>query len=131
VKRVEFALLSLLTFYLLFSGLSPSSPEAHPIQSGQKWTADSLQVLEGTVVCISEEMARLRHTKPLCKKYGHLLGLKLADGTIWSFFLNPVGRKIRNNPALLGKRLWVKGKLFYDAKVIDVQDFKVKGENKN
>ncbi len=109
--------------------LLPFPGQGHPTQAKRQIAADSLQqVLEGQVVCISEEMARLRHTTPQCKKYGHLLGLKLADGTIWSFFLNPVGRQLRKNPALLGKRLRVKGRLFYDAKIIEVREYSVLGK---
>ena len=120
MKRILFLPVAVLALLLLLS-----TGKVHPSKPGPALVSDSLQTVEGQVVCISEEMAKLRHTKPMCKKYGHLLGLKLSDGTIWSFFLNPVGREIRNNQQLLGKRLKVYGRLFYDAKIIEVVRYEV------
>lgn|GEM_PF-3654652 len=87
------------------------------------WT-QPLQEFEGVVICISEEMAQLRGTAPRCQKFGHLPGLKLEDGKIYSFFLNPRGREIRDNPSLLGHRIRVKGRIFREAKIVQVEWYK-------
>ena len=93
--------------------------------------SDSLTSVEGTIVCIHEEIAKLRNTKPMCDKYGHLYGLKTSDGTIWSFMINPIGKKMREDNKNLKKKVRIWGRLFHKAKMIEVKDYKILNEEPN
>lgn len=86
---------------------------------------DSLSTISGTLVCIAEELAKIRKIDPECKKYGCVFGLKTPNNTIWSFHRNPVGIKLRESGQFRGNKIQVWGKLFHNAKVIEVHDFKI------
>ncbi len=81
--------------------------------------------VNGVIVCINEEMAKLRNTKSNCDKYGHLFGLKTSDGIIWSFIVNPNGKELRESEKNVSKRVRVWGRMFYNAKIIEVKKYKV------
>ncbi len=88
-------------------------------------TRDSdLMTVEGNLVCVAEEMAKLRDKKPNCDKYGHVAGLRVSDGTIWSFYPNQEQRNLREIGEL-NKKIRIKGRLFYDGKIIEIKEFKL------
>ena len=91
----------------------------------QKSASTLADSVEGVIVCINEEMAALRHSKPMCDKYGHLFGLKTSDGMIWSFIVNPVGKELRENEKNVSKKVKVWGRMFYNAKIIEVKNYKL------
>lgn len=105
--------------------IMPSSPLMGVPTVSQKSPKDSIVAVDGRIVCINEEMAKLRHVKANCKKYGHLYGLKTSDGTIWSFMINPVGMELRKNEKNFKRRIRVWGKLYHNAKIIEVEKYKL------
>ncbi len=113
----------------LFILMPPSSLVGAPTVP-QKSVRDSIVAVDGRIVCINEEMARLRHVKANCKKYGHLYGLKTSDGTIWSFMINPVGMELRKNEKNFKKQIRVWGKLYHNAKIIEVKKYKLLTDKK-
>ena len=94
------------------------------LSSSQAIQEDDFMTVEGVLVCVSEEMAKLRDKKPNCPKYGHVVGLRVSDGTIWSFYPNPVQRELRDTSEL-GDRIRIKGRLFYDGKIIEIREYKL------
>lgn len=95
----------------------------------QKAVSISSDSVNGVIVCINEEMAKLRNVKSNCDKYGHLFGLKTSDGTIWSFIVNSEGKDLRENQKNVSKRVRVWGRMFYNAKIIEVKKYTVLGKN--
>ena len=80
---------------------------------------NSLMDVEGKLVCIIEEMAKLRDVKPTCPEYGHIIGIRVSDGTIWSFYPNPYQKELHEKN-LIGKKIKITGRLFYDGKIIEI-----------
>jgi hypothetical protein len=112
----------------LFFVVSTSLIYSQEVQQ-ENTNTDSLTEVHGVIVCINEEIAKLRHSKPMCDKYGHIYGLKTSDGMIWSFMINPIGKDLRENKSHFGKEVRVWGRLFYKAKIIEVKNFKILEEN--
>jgi hypothetical protein len=119
--------LYLFVFFLFFL-ISSSLLYSQEVQQ-ENTNTDSLTEVDGMIVCINEEIAKLRHTKPMCDKYGHIYGLKTSDGMIWSFMINPIGKDLRENKNYFGKEVKVWGRLFYKAKIIEVKNFKILEEH--
>jgi len=117
-----------LFFIFLFFMISPSLVNSQEVQQ-ENTNTDSLTEVDGVIVCINEEIAKLRHSKPMCDKYGHIYGLKTSDGMIWSFMINPIGKDLRENKNYFSKKVKVWGKLFYKAKIIEVKNFKILEEH--
>ena len=113
-----------LFFIFLFFMISPSLVNSQEVQQ-ENTNTDSLTEVDGVIVCINEEIAKLRHSKPMCDKYGHIYGLKTSDGMIWSFMINPIGKDLRENKNYFGKKVKVWGRLFYKAKIIEVKNYKI------
>ena len=110
-----------LAFGIAFLLPSPVVSQESPADSVEVHAEDLMKV-EGTLVCVAEQMAKLRDKKPNCAKYGHVVGLRVSDGTIWSFYPNPEERKLRKRSEI-GKRVRLKGKLFYSGKIIEIKEF--------
>ena len=124
----SFKILYLLVWIFIFL----SSPLILAQEKNEELTiTDSLTTVDGIIVSINEEIAKLRNTKPMCDKYGHLYGLKTSDGTIWSFMINPLGKKMREDSKNLKKKVRVWGRLFYKAKMIEVKEYKILIEEQN
>ncbi len=83
---------------------------------------NSLMDVEGKLVCIIEEMAKLRDVKPTCPEYGHIVGIRVSDGTIWSFYPNSNQKELHDGNQI-GKKIKITGKLFYDGKIIEIVEY--------
>ena len=110
---------------LIFILLSSSSILFAQQRNEELTITDSLTTVDGIIVCINEEIADLRNTKPMCDKYGHLYGLKTSDGIIWSFMINPIGKKMREDKKNLKRKVRIWGRLFHQAKMIEVKEYKI------
>jgi len=124
----SFKILYLLVWIFIFL---PASSILAQERNEEITGTDSLTTVDGIIVCINEEIAKLRNTKPMCDKYGHLYGLKTSDGTIWSFMINPMGKKMREDSKNLKKKVRVWGRLFHKAKMIEVKEYKILKEYQN
>ena len=91
---------------------------------------DSLSTISGTIVCITEELAKIRKIDPECEKYGCLYGLKTSDKTIWSFHRNEIGQKLRKDSQYRGMKIQILGRLIHKAKIIEVHEFKILSSKK-
>lgn len=94
-------------------------------------STDSLAVLspdlmdiEGTLVCVTEEMAKYQKKKTACDKYGHVIGLLVSDGTIWTFYPNPLQRELRDNGKFISRSVKIRGRFFYSGKIIEIVSYK-------
>lgn len=91
---------------------------------------DSLSTITGTIVCISEELAKIRKIDPECEKFGCLFGFKTSNKTIWSFHRNEIGQKLREDSQYRNKEIQILGRLIHKAKIIEVHDFKILNSKK-
>lgn len=121
-SKQKLVVLLLALFFIPAALFSQPSSTENRATIGQK---DTLTTIEGKVICINEELAKLRGIAPECEKYGYLYGLQTPDGTIWSFFLNPIGKKLREDREYYHKQIRIRGKLFYNGKIIEVHEVQV------
>lgn len=108
--------------FLILVCLSPVYLSAQDSTSSNEKSKNDLMKLDGVLVCITEEMAKLRDIKPSCKEYGHIVGMRVSDGTIWSFYPNPLQKELKDNN-LIGKKIRITGRLFYDGKIIQIAEY--------
>ena len=110
--------------YLLFVlvCIAPYLLQAQQVNPKSEDYKKELMTVDGKLVCITEEMAKLRNIKPSCPEYGHIVGMQASDGTIWSFFPNPLQKELDDN-SLVDKKIKITGRLFYDGKFIEIVEY--------
>jgi len=119
-KIKQFILYRYLLFVLVC--IAPYLLQAQQVNHKSEDYKKELMTVDGKLVCITEEMAKFRNIKPSCAEYGHIVGMQASDGTIWSFFPNPLQKELDDN-SLVGKKIKITGRLFYDGKFIEIVEY--------
>ncbi|WDE02678.1 hypothetical protein [Thalassomonas actiniarum] len=85
--------------------------------------------IEGELVCTGCSLKKLSGANAQCSLYSlHDVGLKLADGTLWTFVNNEKGHDIiRAHHTVLHKKAHISGWLYPNAHQIEIADIKVEG----
>ena len=85
--------------------------------------------IEGTIVCTCCALKHDSGANAQCSAYGHVDGLKTADGAYWSFINNKLGNDLSTNHAKYsGKKVKITGKTFHNAHFIDVEKVEILSE---
>jgi len=85
--------------------------------------------IEGQLVCTGCSLKKLSGANAQCSLYSlHDIGLKLADGTLWTFVNNEKGHDIiRAHHTVLNKKADISGWLYPNAHQIEIAEIKVEG----
>ena len=81
--------------------------------------------LQGRLVCINCELHGHEGNPVFCKEHNHVLGVKLADGSIWSILDNKEAEGLRSRYADMNKTFSIEGVAFPGAKYIELRKFKL------
>ena len=81
--------------------------------------------LEGKLVCINCALHESLGNPVFCKEHNHTLGIRLADGSIWSILENEKVKGLCNCYDHLNKTITVQGIVFPKAKYIELTSFKL------
>jgi len=97
--------------------------------NGSKFIAKQEEIghnitLQGRLVCINCALHGHQGKPIYCKEHNHVLGIQLADGSIWSILENSDVAGLRNDYADLNKTLIIEGVAYPNAKYIEIRKFK-------
>jgi len=81
--------------------------------------------LEGKLVCINCALHGSEGHPVYCKEHNHVLGLRLADGSIWSILEDEQAEKLAARYADMNKLVTIQGLVFPEAKYIELRKFKL------
>lgn len=83
--------------------------------------------LEGQLVCRDCELEKRHGERPMCQRTGHRGAIATSDGRIWNIIEQPASAGLIHDPALLGKAVRVRARLFREAGSLAVQTFTIIG----
>ncbi|WDE09054.1 hypothetical protein SG34_030225 [Thalassomonas viridans] len=85
--------------------------------------------IKGELVCTGCSLKKLSGANAQCSLYSlHDIGLKLADGTLWTFVNNEKGHDIiRAHHTVLNKKADISGWLYPNAHQIEIAEITVEG----
>lgn len=82
-------------------------------------------VLEGQIICIDCEFAPKQNGAPKHDPATHRSGLKMVDGTVWSFIHTAASDDLLHNPKYLRKEAKIYGTVFTNSHFVYVKKFEV------
>lgn len=85
----------------------------------------TVETIKGKIICLGCTLKKEQGAKAQCSIYGHINGLRTADGKIWTFLENDNSTKLINDHDLAGKTVEIKGKKFEDANYIEIESYKI------
>jgi len=98
--------------------------------AGSKFTTEQNEAghnitLQGRLVCINCSLHGHQGEPVYCKEHNHVLGIQLADGSIWSILENDGASELRKDYADLNKTVTIEGVVFPGAKFIEIRKYKL------
>ncbi|MBT9143329.1 MAG: hypothetical protein DDT32_01784 [Syntrophomonadaceae bacterium] len=95
----------------------PTCPSTKTIEDGH---------IRGEMVCPSCVLKKEQGAKAQCSIYGCPLALRLDDGQILTLLENDQSTElVRNKAKYNGKKVEIKGRIFPNTQIIEVESFKV------
>ncbi|OFW32960.1 MAG: hypothetical protein A3J28_17730 [Acidobacteria bacterium RIFCSPLOWO2_12_FULL_60_22] len=80
-------------------------------------------VMEGTLLCRDQQLARQYGYRPMCRITGHHGWLVTGDGRFWGILEGTVSQELIHNSSLLGRRVKIQGRIFRKAGSIEVSSY--------
>jgi len=85
----------------------------------------SSDTIEGEIICLGCTLKKEQGAKAQCSIYGHINGLRTADGKIWTLLENDNSTNLINDHGLAGKIVEIKGRKLENANYIEVESYKI------
>ena len=82
-------------------------------------------VMEGTLLCRDQQLAKQYGYPAMCRITGHHGWLLTRDGRFWSLLEGNVSQDLIHNSSLLGRRVKVQGRIFRKAGSIEVSSYEL------
>ena len=80
-------------------------------------------VMEGTLLCRDQQLAKQYGYRPMCRITGHHGWLVTSDGRFWGLLEGSVSQELIHNSSLLGRRVKIEGRIFRKAGSIEVRSY--------
>ena len=80
-------------------------------------------VMEGTLLCRDQQLAKQYGYRPMCRITGHHGWLVTSDGRFWGLLEGTVSQELIHNSSLLGRRVKIEGRIFRKAGSIEVRSY--------
>lgn len=101
----------------------PTKAECSPCSPAKAGESKSIV---GEMICPSCVLSKSHEAKSQCSIYGCPLALRLGNGLILTFLENDKSTElVRNKSKYNGKRVVVKGRIFPNTQIIEVESYKV------
>lgn len=82
-------------------------------------------VMEGTLLCRDQQLAKQYGYRPMCRITGHHGWLVTSDGRFWGILEGDVAQELIHNSSLLGRRVKIEGRIFRKAGSIEVSSYQL------
>ena len=82
-------------------------------------------VMEGTLLCRDQQLAKQYGYRPMCRITGHHGWLVTSDGRFWGILEGTASQELIHNSSLLGRRVKVQGRIFRKAGSIEVSSYEL------
>lgn len=116
--------ISLIAFGFGLGRLSFYASQKSPFTKGQMHAAQPI-TMQGQLVCINCSLHGAEGHPIFCKEHNHMLGIRLADGSIWSILENEQASGLHTRYADMHKTVVIEGVAYVDAKYVEIRKFKI------
>ncbi|MFQ5823724.1 MAG: zf-HC2 domain-containing protein [bacterium] len=119
--------LAVIAFFAFYSTYQMAGNPSGPFVHGKNMLAEAIKEaeLQGQIICLDCEFLSQNQERTTHDPATHRSGLKIKDGTIWSFIHTNTTHDLLHNQKFLKKKVRVSGTLFKNSRYIYVKNYEL------